>query len=52
MAWGKKVTELNDNGAVVSYKLTRAMKKSERRLIPATPAPKTQWQKFKRDAWG
>lgn len=48
----KRVTQLNDNGAVVSYKLTRAMKRSERRLIPATPAPKTRWQKFKRDAVG
>lgn len=48
----KKITELNDRGKVVSYKPTRAQRRSEQRLIPLTPAPKTAWQKFKRKAVG
>ncbi len=39
-------------GKVVVAKHTRAMRKSERNLIPATPAPATRWQKFKRSAVG
>ncbi len=49
----KKVGQIDEyTGKIVVGKVTRKMSKSERRLIPATPAPKTAWQKFKRDAWG
>lgn len=48
----KKITELEDHGRVVSYTPTRAQRRSEQRLIPLTPAPKTAWQKFKRAAIG
>jgi hypothetical protein len=34
------------------FTVTKAMKKSEARLIPLTPAPKTAWQKIKRNAVG
>lgn len=46
----KRVTEIGDDGRLVTYKSTRARRKSESRLIPWTPGPKTPWQKFKRDA--
>lgn len=46
----KRVTEIGDDGRLVSYTRTRAMRKSESRLIPWTPGPKTPWQKFKRAA--
>jgi hypothetical protein len=29
--------------------LTRAQKKSQEKHIPLTPAPKTRWERFKRD---
>jgi hypothetical protein len=52
--FGKTTVAMDEDisGRAVVFKQTRAMRKSEARLIPATPAPKTAWQKFKRDAWG
>lgn len=35
-------------GRPVVFTPTRAQKRSEQRLIPLTPAPRTAWQKFKR----
>lgn len=48
----RRVTEMNDNGRIVSYTPTRSQRKSLQRLIPLTPAPKTRWEEFKRKAWG
>lgn len=48
----KTTTELGDDGRPVTWKKTRHQSRSEQRLIPWTPGPKTRWQKFKRDAWG
>lgn len=47
----KKVTGLDDNGRIVSHKVTRAQRKSER-LIPWTPGPTTRAQKIARNLWG
>lgn len=46
----KHTTELGDDGRLVTYKATRARRRSEQRLIPWTPGPTTPWQKFKRAA--
>lgn len=48
----KQVTQLNDAGKVVTYKPTRAQKRSEQRLIPVTAGPKNAWQRFVRSAVG
>ena len=49
---GKRVTELDDDGRIVSYRPTRQQRKSEQRLIPWTAGPQTRWQKLKRAAVG
>jgi len=49
---GKTVTEMDDNGRIVSHRPTRHQKKSEAQLIPWTKGPTTRWQKFKRAAVG
>jgi len=47
----KRVTLIDDiTGRVVTGTVSR--KATKAKLIPLTPAPKTRWQKFKRDAWG
>lgn len=49
----KKVTEIDEyTGKIVTGKVTRRMRKSEQRLIPLTPAPKTRAQKVARSLWG
>lgn len=48
----KTVTGMDDNGRVVSHKVTRAQRKSEAALIAWTPGPQTAWQRFKRNAVG
>ena len=44
----KKVTEMDDDGRVVSYKNTRSRRKSEARLIPWTAGPTTKRAKILR----
>jgi len=46
----KTTTELGDDGRPVTYKSTRARRRSEAQLIPWTPGPQTRWEKFKRAA--
>lgn len=48
----KTVTQLGDDGKVVSHKLTRDQRKSEARLIPWTPGPRTRGQRIARALWG
>lgn len=48
----KTVTEMGDDGRIVSHKSTRARRRSEAQLIPWTKAPTTRLQKFKRDMVG
>jgi hypothetical protein len=48
----RRIITMDDRGKIVAFKPTRAQRKSEARLIPLTPAPKTAWQKFKRKAVG
>ena len=48
----KTVTGMDDDGRVVSHKLTRHQSKSAATLIPWTPGPRTRWEKFKRAAVG
>lgn len=48
----KHTTEMGDDGRLVTYKATRARRKSEAQLIPFMPGPQTRWQKFKRSAVG
>jgi hypothetical protein len=48
----KRTTELGDDGRPVTYTATRAQRRSEERLIPWTPGPRTRWQRFKRAAVG
>lgn len=48
----KRVTEMDDDGRVVTHKPTRAQRQSEQELIPWTAGPKTRWQKLKRAAVG
>lgn len=49
----KRVTEQHpDTGKVVTYKHTRALKKSEAKLIAWTPPPRTTAQKVARKLWG
>lgn len=47
----KKVTEMDDNGRIVSHTPTRAQRKSER-LIPWTEGPQTRGQRIARKLWG
>ncbi len=51
-AMAKRVTEMDDDGKVVTYTPTRAMKRSEAKLLPWTPAPVTRAEKIKRALWG
>lgn len=48
----KKVTEMDDNGRIVSHKPTRHQRKSEARLIPWTEGPTTRRAKIARSLWG
>lgn len=48
----KRVTEMDDDGRVVSHTPTRAQRRSEQREIPWTQGPQTKWEKFKRAAVG
>lgn len=48
----KTVTGMDDNGRIVSHKLTKAQKKSEARLIPWTAGPTTRRAKAARALWG
>lgn len=48
----KHTTELGVDGRPVTYKHTRARRRSESELIPWTPGPQTRWQKIKRAAVG
>ena len=51
----KRTTEMVDprnSKETRTYSLTKAQLRSEERLIPLTPAPRTGWQKFKRAAVG
>lgn len=45
-----KNVQLDDNGR--PFRVTRGQRKSEQRLIPLTPAPKTRAQKVARSLWG
>lgn len=49
---GKKVTELGDDGRIVSHKPTRAQRKSTEQLIPWTQGPTTRRAKIARSLWG
>jgi len=48
----KTVTEMGDDGRIVTHKPTRHQRRSEARLIPWTPGPQTRWQRFVRKAVG
>lgn len=48
----KRVTEIDDNGKIVTYTPTRRQRKSEQSLIPWTPGPRTRGQKIRRALWG
>lgn len=48
----KRVTEMDDDGRIVSHTPTRAQRRSEQRLIPWTAGPKTRAQKIARNLWG
>lgn len=45
----KTVTQMDDNGRIVTHKETRSQRKSEARAIPWTPGPQTWWERRKRD---
>lgn len=45
----KRVTQLDDDGQIVSHKQTRARSRSEVASIPWTPGPQTWWERRKRD---
>jgi len=44
--------DIDHKGRVVIFTPTRAQHKSTKNLIPATPAPKSAWQKFRRAVAG
>lgn len=44
---GKRVTEMDDDGQVVTHQPTRAQRKSEQALIPWTRGPQTRLQRIK-----
>lgn len=46
------VSEQDDTGRIVTYRLTAARRKSADRLIPWTAGPQTRWQRIKRAAIG
>lgn len=48
----KRVTEMNDDGQIVSHTPTRHQRRSEQRLIPWTRGPQTRGQKIARALWG
>ncbi len=48
----KTTTEMDDFGRVVSYRNTRARRKSESQLIGWTRGPQTRGQKIARALWG
>jgi len=55
MGWGKRTVQPDVHpvtGKTVIHVVTKGQKKSTKKLIPLTPAPRTKWQKLKRDAWG
>jgi len=52
MAKTTTTTELGDDGRPVTYKTTKALRRSEARLIPWTAGPQTRWQRIKRAAVG
>lgn len=43
----KTVTGMDDDGRIVSHKMTRAQRKSLQEF-PWTPGPQTRWQKIRR----
>lgn len=47
-----RVTEMNDRGVPVTYKATRARRKSTQRVIPFTAGPQTLGQRIKRNLIG
>lgn len=48
----KHTTELDDDGRMVTYKDTKARRKSQARLIPWTAGPTTRRQRIARSLWG
>lgn len=49
---GKRVTEMDDDGRIVTHKPTKAQRKSEQALIPWTAGPQTRLQRIKRNLVG
>ncbi len=48
----KRVTELDDDLNPVTYKNTRARRRSEAQLIPWSKGPRTRGQRIARALWG
>lgn len=48
----RHVTEIGDDGRIVTYAVTKAMRKSAARPIPWTRGPRTPAQKLARALWG
>jgi hypothetical protein len=48
----KRITEMDDDGRIVSHKRTRHQRKSGENLIGWSAGPQTRWEKFKRAAVG
>lgn len=48
----KTVTQMDDNGRIVTHKETRSQRKSEARAIPWTSGPQTRGQRIARALWG
>lgn len=45
-------TEMDDDGRIVTHKVSRSQRKSEQRLIPWTEGPKNWRQRAARNLWG
>jgi hypothetical protein len=48
----KTVTQMDDDGRIVTHKQTRSRSKSEAQLIGWTRGPQTRAQKLARALWG
>lgn len=48
----KRVTQMDNNGRIVTHKATRARRRSETTAIPWTPGPQTRGQRIARALWG
>lgn len=48
----KTTTQMDDDGRIITHRVTRHQRRSEERLIPWTAGPQTRWQKLVRKAVG